>query len=95
MEEKIYRCDKCKEQVDTPEELVCISIELSINSCRPPEVRERMDMCSICAEKLGLIRRYVEGKEILPGQAPNVEEKLYDIIADIVHDVHCDIDHRP
>jgi hypothetical protein len=59
----------------------------SYNLCyniREADVYKKMDICKECCEKIGAVRKLDE-KKVEP--EPTVQDRLYDIVADLVNEL--------
>ena len=84
MKKEIYSCDKCGKKVDSAKELHELKLEFG-SYCRT-EFSKRMDLCSSCCEKLGLVKRVVKDDKVVD-EIQTVQDKLYDICVEIIKEV--------
>ncbi len=74
MEIKTYKCDKCKHTVATVKDLVSIEITAKPEKYVAGSYRTlQLDICSACAEKVGVIKRVIKGDEITK-EVPDLKE---------------------
>lgn len=96
MKKETYYCDKCKTQVDNADDLQRVVVmwgdyrNLSEYSYSD---RIEMELCVPCQVKVGMIRQVIE-KNKLVNEPQDLKERLFDVMADLVHEIHGEVDHE-
>ena len=85
MRTEIYHCDKCKKETDK-KDMDSVMIEFRGGYPGHSGLRSSMDICPLCSEKLGIIKRVVKGDQIV-NETQEVKDRLFDIVVEIVQEV--------
>ena len=87
MRKELFYCDKCNKEVGNQYDLMDVSIEAKLYlQQKTRDIREylRLEICQACADKVGLIKKVVKNDEIVPEKNPDIKDKLFEVIAELV-----------
>lgn len=95
MKKEIWSCDKCKKTVDKEQDLNSVDIEWG--HCRRKSYQYsdkiRMDLCDQCCVKIGMMRQEIKDGDKIVNKPIELKEKLFDVMADLVHEIHEEVNH--
>jgi len=93
MEIKTYKCDKCKATVPKQKDL--INIEIIAKPEKYASYGKKyfsIDVCTTCAEKVGVIKRVIKKDEIV-NEVQDVKEKLYNVVVQLIQETGIQVEY--
>jgi len=90
MKTETYHCDKCKKKTEKGD-LQIIYVGMGVHSYHSRNVVQ-FDLCAKCSAKVGIIKQVIKNDEIV-NEPQELKEKLFDVMADLVHEIHREVEH--
>ncbi len=96
MKKETYYCDKCKKQVNSKDDLYLIEIRWGDHNFNTYTYNRhgtlKLEICVSCSVKAGMIKQVVK-EESLVNEPQSLGDRLYDVVTDLVHEIHGEVDH--
>jgi len=94
MEQRKYFCDKCKKEVKNRDDLMTIEIGWRRSSGSSYNFIHdiKLDLCDLCLEKLGMIKRVIDGDNI-KNEPQDIKDRLYDLAVDLCEEIGIQIEY--
>ena len=93
MKTETYTCDKCKTNVPTAKDLMCVEVRIQESSWSSSyKQKYGVDLCTACAEKLGLVKRIVLKDKIVP-ELQDTKDELYNIVVKLIQETGIQVEY--
>ena len=93
METIKYSCDKCKKEVPTQKDLRCIEVKLkSYKYDSSFKQKLEIELCSECAENIGLVKRVVKDNTIVD-ELQDTKDELYKVVVRLIQEIGIQVEY--
>ena len=87
MRKEVLTCDKCLSQLVESRDFISISIDIQGSNRNRYYSSQSLEICKICAEKIGVVERVIKKEEIQYRTVEGIETRLYQVVKDLIDDI--------